>query len=129
MVSFYDDKAKRLIKPQLFSTEAEKLAEQIHSSGRDNLNKRTQLRKFYDEVIRLNTLTKNSSQDWHNILPYVNMIIAKAVYAEGRKKVTAEFVTLMKNCINQVKQPEDLDVFANFFEAFMGFYRKYDPSN
>ncbi|NLA75015.1 MAG: type III-A CRISPR-associated protein Csm2, partial [Deltaproteobacteria bacterium] len=56
---------------------------------------------------------------------YVNMLIAKAVYAEGRKKVTGEFVTMLKNCINQVHKAEDLDLFANFFEAFMGFYRKY----
>ena len=29
-------------------------------------------------------------------------------------------------CIDQVEQPGDLDVFANFFEAFMGYYKQYE---
>lgn len=53
------------------------------------------------------------------------MLIAKVAYAQGRKKVSQEFVDLMKNCINQITKDKDLDVFANFFEAFMGFYRQY----
>lgn len=124
MVSFYNNAEKRVLNPQLFSKIAEDLAEKIYNSSRD-ANKRSQLRKFFDEVIRLNSMSKSNPADWDNILPYVNMLIAKVVYAEGRKKVTGEFVNLMKSCIGQVQSSDDLDVFANFFEAFMGFYRKY----
>jgi CRISPR-associated protein Csm2 len=128
MVSFYKNPEKRMIEPQLFSKIAEEIAEKVHSSGGRDSNKRSQLRKFFDEVIRLNSMAKSSPDDWDNILPYVNMLLAKVVYAEGRKKVTGEFVDLIKNCIKQVKSPDDLDVFANFFEAFMGFYRKYNEN-
>lgn len=124
MVSFYNNAEKRVLNPQLFSKIAEDLADTVYKSSRDS-NKRSQLRKFFDEVIRLNSMSKSNPDDWDNILPYVNMLIAKAVYAEGRKKVTGEFVNLMKGCISQVRNSDDLDVFANFFEAFMGFYRKY----
>lgn len=127
-VTFYKDKAKRTLNPDLFSTKADDLAKTLHEVD-SNRNKRTQLRKFYDEVLRLNSITKKNPKDWDNILPYVNMIIAKATYAQGRKLVTEEFVEFMKKSVGQLQLPEDLDVFANFFEAFMGFYKKYRPSN
>ena len=125
MLSFYKDKEKRILNPTLFSDAARDWAEKIYSSGRKSANKRSQLRKFFDEVIRLNSLSKSNPGDWENILPYVNMLIAKAAYAQGRGKVTPEFVDLIKCCIDQVHKDRDLDVFANFFEAFIGFYLKY----
>lgn len=125
MISFYKDKEKRILDPVLFSKTAMDWAEKVHDRGGRNANKRSQLRKFFDEVIRLNSLSKGNPGDWDNILPYVNMLIAKAAYAQGRGKVTQEFVDLIKDCIDQVHKDRDLDVFANFFEAFIGFYRKY----
>lgn len=135
-IVFYKDKQKGIIDPKLFSVLAEQTAEKIamsgQKSGRDGVNKlesnkRTQIRKFYDEVLRLNGHVKSKPEDWDVVLPYINMLIAKAAYARGRNRlVTDEFVNLLKGCINQVEKPADLDVFANFFEAFMGFYRKYD---
>lgn len=125
-VTFYRDRENRKLRPELFSKTAEDLAKNISgadSSGR--LNRRTQLRKFYDEVLRLNMQSKANPSEWDNILPYVNMLIAKGAYAEGRKLVTGEFVRFMQNSIQQIEKPEDLDVFANLFEAFMGFYKKY----
>jgi len=121
-MKFYTDKGS--INPKLFSDDAEKMAKQIYDSGQRKNNKRTQIRKFYDEVVRLNTLTK--SESWDNVLPYVNMLIAKSAYAEGRGHVTADFTNFLKESIGQVKKPADMAVFANAFEAFMGFYRNLD---
>ncbi len=123
MVQFFKDPEKRVLNPELFSKDAEEMAGKIHNSshGLDSNNK-SQLRKFFDEVLRLNSLAKSNPDDWENIQPYVNMLIAKTVYAEGRKKVTPEFVAMMKHCINKVKHAEDLDVFSSYFEAFIGFY-------
>jgi len=135
-VVFYKDKTKGTIDPKLFSDIAEQTAADIAKSGQTQTrdgrarldhNKRTQIRKFYDEVIRLNGNVKSNPDDWDVVLPYINMLIAKAAYANGRNKlVTDEFVDLLKDCVAQVQRPSDLDVFANFFESFMGFYRKYE---
>lgn len=127
MIEFYRDKQKRTLNPLLFSSVAEDWAKKIRDGGtrEKDKNKRSQLRKFYDEVLRLNTLAKMSPGDWENIHPYVNMLIAKVVYARGRNKVTQEFEDMLKSCIGHVQADKDLDVFANFFEAFMGFYRQY----
>ncbi|HPJ97165.1 MAG TPA: type III-A CRISPR-associated protein Csm2 [Syntrophales bacterium] len=135
-VVFYKDKEKKIINPKLFSDVAEQVATDIAKSGQTptregkpklDRNKRTQLRKFYDEVVRLNGTVKSNPDDWDNVLPYINMLIAKAAYANGRNRlVTDEFVDLLKCCVAQIQNPPDLDVFANFFESFMGFYRQYE---
>ncbi len=131
-IIFWKDKGKGLIDPTLFSVQAEKLAEGIGSNAKQTkLDKRTQIRKFFDEVTRLNGLAKAQRKDeeWDHLLPYVHMLVAKATYAYGRNLVSKEFHDLMKRSVNQVSTKEDLDVFANFFEAFMGFYRHYGPTN
>ncbi len=125
MIEFYRDKQKRTLNPLLFSSVAEEWADKVYKSSERDKNKRSQLRKFYDEVLRLNALAKMSPGDWDNIHPYVNMLVAKVVYARGRNKVTREFEDMLKFCIGHVQADKDLDVFANFFEAFMGFYRQY----
>lgn len=135
-IAFYKDKTWGIIEPKLFSDIAEQTAADIAKSGQTQTrdgkvrldhNKRTQIRKFYDEVIRLNGSVKSNPDDWDVVLPYINMLIAKAAYANGRNKlVTDDFVDLLKDCVAQVQRPSDLDVFANFFESFMGFYRKYE---
>ena len=126
-IVFWKDREKQLIDPQLFSKTAENLAKEIAEDKKSN--KRTQLRKFYDEVVRLNMLSKSRPNEWEQLLPMVHMVTAKAAYAKGRKLISDGFLRFLKNSIEQIKKPEDLNVFSNFFEAFMGFYRLHGPKN
>lgn len=123
-LTFYKDDKKSVLKPELFSDIAEKLAEKFAGSSKSK-NKRSQIRKFYDEVLRLNAMAKADPDDWENILPFVNMLIAKTAYAEGRNLVTEDFVDFMKKSIAQIQNPEDLNVFSSFFESLIGFYTRY----
>ena len=131
-IELWKDREKRIIDPELFSKVAEDWAKKINSDRtqngkkKDKINRRTQLRKFYDEVVRLSTLAKSRPKQWENILPMVHILTAKAAYARGRDLISSNFI---RGSVEQVKEPEDLDLFANFFEAFMGFYRLYGPSN
>lgn len=58
----------------------------------------------------------------------VHMLVAKAAYAEGRKLVSNEFVGFIRYSVEQIGTQKDLEVFVNFFEAFMGFYRLHGPN-
>jgi len=127
-IIFWKDREKQLVDPELFSTVADKLAEKIKNDGH-KMNKRSQIRKFYDEVVRLNMMSKSRPDEWVHILPLVHMITAKAAYAKGRNLISDNFNMLIKNSIDQVKTPKDLNIFHNFFEAFMGFYRMHRPDN
>jgi CRISPR-associated protein Csm2 len=130
-IQFWKDRENRTVQANLFSEQAEQLAKELAEDAKrgKDVNKRTQLRKFYDEVLRLNTESKRPESQWKDILPLVNMVVAKAAYAKGRSKVSENFLSFMRDSIKQIQDPDDLNLFANFFEAFMGFYRLYGPSN
>lgn len=130
-IEFWKDRDNRKIDPTLFSVQAEALAEKMADDCKTikgKPNKISQIRKFYDEVVRLNMEAKNSNADhWDNILPLVNMITAKTAYAKGRKLISENFLSFIRSSVEQIKDPEDLDVFANLFEAFYGFYKLHCP--
>jgi len=132
-IVFWKDREKQLVDPGLFSKTAEDLAKEIAKDSKNirNSNKRTQIRKFYDEIVRLTMLSKTRpKEEWEQLLPLVHMITAKAAYANGRNNlISNKFMRFLKDSINQIKEPEDLNVFSNFFEAFMGFYRLHGPRN
>jgi CRISPR-associated protein Csm2 len=51
------------------------------------------------------------------------MLIAKAAYAKGRKLVSKRFYFHIREVIPKIRDREDLKLYTNFYEAFMGFYR------
>jgi CRISPR-associated protein Csm2 len=128
-IEFWKDKENQIIDPTLFSSKAESLALEIKGENEQNknANKRTQLRKFYDEVVRLDMEAKARENEWPHIAPLVHMLTAKAAYAKGRSLISDGFLNFIKQSVDQVSSPRDLSVFANFFEAFMGFYRLHEP--
>ena len=91
-IVFWKEKEKELVDPTLFSTQAEILAQNMardHETSRGKkFNKRTQIRKFFDEVTRLDIAAKSKPETWTNILPMVHMLTAKAAYARGRELVS-----------------------------------------
>jgi CRISPR-associated protein Csm2 len=130
-IHFWVDKGKGQIDPKLFSETAERLAGELADDWRQQskLNKRSQIRKFYDEVLRLNSLAQSSKVPWDAVLPQVHMLVAKTAYARGRELVSENFKNFMQNSVSQVEKEDDLRVFADFFEALMGFYRLLGPKN
>ncbi|HEY9159916.1 MAG TPA: type III-A CRISPR-associated protein Csm2 [Desulfomonilia bacterium] len=142
MIKFYMNKEKGFIEPQLFNETADNLARAIAEEGQvektvrnkdgstekkieQKKNKRTQIRKFYDEVLMINSRanSKINPEQPEIFKPYINMIIAKAAYAQGRDFITQKFTDFLKDSIKQIDTSNDLKVFTNLFEAFMGFYR------
>lgn len=131
-IQLWKDGQKGTLDPLLFSKVAEELALQMNQDfekQRKRVNKRTQIRKFYDEVLRLNMLVRERPKQWDAIKSQVHMLTAKAAYAEGRDLVSSNFRKFVKDAVDQIDTPEDLNVFSNLFEAFMGFYRLHGPRN
>ncbi len=138
-IVFWKDESKTAIDPTLYSAKAEAMAKEMkadHDASRRKANRRTQIRKFYDEVVRLESETRRLDLEseagrarWDDLLPLVHMLTAKAAYAKGRELVSDGFMNFIKSAVEQIEKPKDLRIFANFFEAFMGFYRLHGPSN
>ena len=120
------------IDPTLFSMKAEEMAKEMskdYSYSREKINRRTQIRKFYDEILRLDTIAQSRPNSWTTVEPQLHLVIDKAAYAKGRDLVSDNFLNFIRESVLQVKKPEDLRIFATFFEALMGFYKLYVPKN
>ena len=131
-IRLWKDRDKGIIDPELFSKRAEELSKKLakeSESQKGKINKRSQIRKFYDEVLKLETQANQRKDEWENILPLIHMLNAKAAYALGRNLISPTFLNFIKNSVDEIKEYKDLKVFANFFEAFMGFYRLHCKAN
>lgn len=129
-LELWEDRAEKKLDPTLFSTKADEFAQQIFEDSKRSktMNKGTQLRKFFDEILRLNTQAQIPGADWNLILPQVHMVIAKTAYAHGRSLVSRSFVDHMRQGIEQIETPEDLRIFTNHLEAFTGYYKMYNQN-
>ncbi len=94
--TLWRDRENRIVDPELFSTKAEEFAQQIDREGTSTINKRTQLRNFYDEIMRLNIQAQDNPDAWDLVLPQVHMVIAKAAYAKGRNLISDGFLARIR---------------------------------
>ncbi len=126
-------RANGAFSPDLFDGIAWEAARNIATEDK-KLNKTSQLRKFYNELLmweeRVNGGEPEGAKDrLARHLPLIRMLNAKAAYAQGREHVGENFVSLLRRCLEQVEDnPESLRYCRLFFEAFMGFY-KVERSN
>jgi CRISPR-associated protein Csm2 len=122
-IAFWQDKNMKHIRPDLFSDQAEKIAKHIFSEKSEKLNKPTQIRKFFDEVIRFDTVMKTESSSFESILPYLKMLNAKASYAAGRELVSEGFREFITSSLKEVNDRDDFEAFSKLFESVIGYYK------
>jgi len=116
----------------LYADIAEAKAKFLAENSRD-ANKGTQLRRFYDELNlwneKVNSVSGQEERQtrYKEFAPLIKMLNAKVAYARGRKHVDENFEKLLRHVIGQVKDPATLAQAKLFMEAFMGFYKAYNP--
>lgn len=118
-------KGIRLREPSasLFDRDAEEMAK-ILAANRD-LNKSSQIRRFYDELLRHQTMARRTSADvFPRQLPFIRMMNAKAAYAKERKLVDQNFRNFMRAILDQVEDFATLAMACTLFEAVIGFSPK-----
>ena len=120
--------ANGALHPELFDKTARNAAKIVSDEGR-GLNKSSQLRKFYDELLMWEERVHGNGrageeERLREHLPLIRMLNAKAAYAQGREHVGPDFVHLLRRCLEQIEDdPETLRRARLFLEAFMGFYK------
>lgn len=84
----------------------------------------SQLRKFYGEVLNIET-KKKAGTDFRHLLPLIKMMKSKAAYAYsngGRnQKIPKSFKKFIELMVDAVNKPEDFDAFKIVFEAVVGY--------
>ncbi|NLW30349.1 MAG: type III-A CRISPR-associated protein Csm2 [Fibrobacter sp.] len=110
---------------ELLGEEAAKLAKEISKNG---LTK-SQIRNFYGEVKRIESLLKSSNENWSVLYNRIKLIKAKAVYNKYRDKKTENsfgpFANFLCKSIDKIhndeKGKENFMVFCQLFEAVVGY--------
>lgn len=122
-------------KPDLFDGVADRAAKTIANS-KDKMNKPTQIRKFFNELVMWEAKINAGKEDeaarkarFDDALPFIRMLNAKGAYAKGRQLIDENFQDLLGHCLKQVEDPATLRHCRLFFEALLGFYKAYRPSD
>jgi len=133
-ISFYTPEGK--VNEELYDKVAKEIAGGLISTETNQSGQprprgvtKSQLRRIYDEVKRLEKLLDQGRQ-WEDILPLVKMVKAKTAYATARMKANdrrnSKFFDhldqFINGCVAEVKTQKDFKVFALLFEAVYGFY-------
>ncbi len=126
------------INPELLSKDAKQIANtfgaeyhlidgQAHKIPLRDTDKPTQIRKFYDEVVKLNDRCK---QDGFGTVELdIHMLIPKSAYAKGREHVSYNFDYFISQGVKQIKCKQSLQNFKLLFEAVLGFYKEIKPKD
>ncbi|MCL2485338.1 MAG: type III-A CRISPR-associated protein Csm2 [Endomicrobia bacterium] len=126
--SFFYEGGK--LKVNLFSDIAENQAKDISDNKMGPSY--TQMRKFFDEVIGYKTQFLANGSLFDEKLPYIKMLNAKFAYSFARAKTTKmsdKCKRFFVDRVNAVNTKDDFMVFADFFEAFMAFYKFHRGDN
>lgn len=111
----------------IFSDVAQEAANFLHQQKESN--KSTQLRKFYNELLMWHDKvhhTRDRDEAYHQAAPFIQMLKAKAAYAQERGYVDKNFVDVFNKIIGQINSPETLKHAKLFFEAILGFRKAYE---
>ncbi|MFC0322772.1 type III-A CRISPR-associated protein Csm2 [Gallibacterium melopsittaci] len=111
----------------LFSDIADHKAQKIKSSK--DVNKTTQIRKFYDELVMWNDRVQQATdkqEKYQELVPFIKMLKAKVAYAKGRKYVNSDFSDVFDCVIDQIKDVETLRDAKLFMEAVIGYCKLYE---
>jgi CRISPR-associated protein Csm2 len=116
------------IDSKLYSDIAEAAARAVGEAGKSrDVNKSTQLRRFYDELVMLQERVGPDAKRFEAQAPFIQMLKAKVAYAKGRRKVDANFDKLLRKIVDEVKDASTLRQAKLFMEAFMAFYKVHGP--
>lgn len=130
--------------PELFSTIAKNAADCITDRidykkmkekksneimKNEKLNKSTQLRKYYDELVmwydKINRSVNRENTYEENAI-FIQMLKAKVAYAYGRDYVNDDYQKIFNQVITQIKDVKTLKMAKLFMEAVMGYCKFYD---
>lgn len=136
-ITFWKDRVNGILDPTLLDKQAEDWAQTVLNDAKRSKgyeaenNKPTQLRRFYDEVLRFDSLLKGNAAEsaFEKHLPYIKMLNAKVSYAKAREHVSEKFAQMIKSCVKNVETKSDFEAFKSFFEAFMGYYQYLHQKN
>jgi CRISPR-associated protein Csm2 len=115
----------------LFSAYAQKIANTLAKAD-EQKNSPTQLRKFYDQVVRyyddvrFQPSIADREETLSRLMPYILKLESTVFQAYEKSKIDANFKSFIDASMAQLRAKPDfetLKIFKTLFEAVLGFYK------
>ena len=121
--TYFSDQEKRKIDPNYVDLYAQTLARKFKQKG----VKITQIRGFYNTVVKLNRKVNGNlkdSVDFDEVKPDLVMLKSYANNKFENGYVSKDFVSYIEKNVNRVHDKKDLKAFKTHFEAIIGYMPK-----
>lgn len=110
----------------LIKDESERFAEFIVKNTKKTMDSYTQVRRFFDELVRIKHLySMNMSKGFEKYLPSIYIIASKALYAKKRSTLSSFFSDFIYKNVKQIETADDLENFILYFESVLGYLKYY----
>ena len=121
---YYHDDEKKKLKKEYIIDYSKNIAEALDREGGRERNKRSQIRKFYDYLLRTEQKLYLNQNDFLSIEADLAELEPYAFYAKTRGVVSEFFLSFIKENIKAIHDEKDIRAFVRHFEAVMAFTTK-----
>lgn len=121
---YYHDTEKKKLKKEYIIEYPKQIAEALDKEGRREKNKRSQIRKFYDCLLRIEQKLYLKQNHFLSIEADLATIQLHAFNAKTREVVSQIFLNFIKENIAAIHDERDLRAFVKHFEAIIIFIKR-----
>lgn len=120
------DKDETINLETLLTQDAEEFAKKIVDKSNSTKDTSNQIRRFYDELIKIQTKSKEDCNNFATYKPAIYILISRASYSYAKGTLSKEFKEFLDKRIRSIGNQKDLDNFILFFEAIIGYMKYYE---
>lgn len=121
---YYKDEKKHILKKEYIVDYSKEIAEMLESDGGRDANRRSQIRKFYEYVLRVERKLGLSGNDYAAVEADLLELLPHVTYAASRRVVSNIFIKFIEKNVTAVHDDKDLKAFVKHFEAVIAFTKK-----
>lgn len=121
---YYNDSEKKKLKKEYIVCYPKELAKALEGDGGRDMNKSSQIRKFYRYLLRADQKMRLHDNDFTLIESDIARLQPHVSYAGKRKVVSPLFIRFIEENVAAVHDEKDMEAFVRHFEAIIAFTRK-----
>ena len=121
---YYSDTDKLKLKKKYIVEYPKDIANLLEKDGGRDTNKRSQIRRFYDYLLRVESKMNLPNNDFSSIEADFMELVPHVAYARTRSVVSEMFIQFINKNAEAVHDEKDLRAFVKHFEAVIAFTKK-----
>ncbi len=121
---YYLDPEKEKLKKEYITKYPKSIAKSLEHDGGKEANKRSQIRKFYEYLLRVDRKMHLKDNDYSMVEADLEALVPFVSYAGKRKLVSRLFQQFIEENVRAVRDEKDMRAFVKHFEALVAFTKK-----